>query len=212
MHIFLIGCDLWLGHSLTHTVQTHLLQLRVCVCVSVSHVTWLASALTLQGTKHLDRFLYQVNTEEKRQNKAANITLMALITASNRPWASNDKPGTPTRSGNYDYKEKALKRWQITHHSKQGPCVGNLVAMTWYRQACDSSNLEICGENKPGVTCVWIHLHGLGELSVWRTKRAITKAPERGLSGAKPRGRRFRGSQLACVESDRCTSCVYSRE
>lgn len=87
------------------------------------------------------------------------------------------KADTPSRSGNDDYKEKALKRWQITHHLKQGPCVGNLAAMTWYRQACDSSNLEICGENKPGVSRVWIHLHGLRELSVWRTKRAITKTP-----------------------------------
>ncbi len=147
----------------------------VCVCVSGSHVTWLAFALTLQGTKHLDRFVYRVNIEEKRQNKAANITPMALITASNRPWANNDKPDMPTRSVNGDYKEKALKRWQITHHSKQGPYVGNLIAMTWYRQACDSSNLKICGENKPGVTSVWIHLHGLGELSFSRTKRAITK-------------------------------------
>ncbi len=177
---------LWLGHSLTHTVQTHplLLCVCVCVCVSDSHVTCLAFALTLQGTKHLDRFVYQVNIEEKRQNKAANITLMALITASNRPWASNDKPDMPTRSGNGDYKENALKHWQITHHSKQGPCVGNLIAMTWYRQACDGSNLEICGENKPGVTSVRIHLHGLGELSVSRTKRAITKTPgERPLRG-----------------------------
>lgn len=47
--------------------------------------------------------------------------------------------------------------------------------MTWYRQACDSSNLEICGENKPGVTSVRIHLYGLGEWSVSRTKQ-IPKA------------------------------------
>lgn len=148
----------------------------VCVCVSGIHVTWLAFAFTLQGTKHLDMFVYQVNIEEKRQNKAANITLMSLITVSNRPWASNNKPDMSTRSGNNDYKEKTLKQWQITHHSKQGPCVGNLIAMTWYRQACDSSNLEICGENKPGVTSVWIHLQGLGERSVLWTKLTIAKA------------------------------------
>lgn len=66
-----------------------------CAC----HAAWLD--LAFGGFKHLDRCC---SWEEKWENKAANISLMALIKASNCPWARNDNTNRLSCNGNNAYK------------------------------------------------------------------------------------------------------------